>query len=135
MAIEELKRLARRYQSPVLCLAASNRLSFVDPQVGSVRGTSAVEYESDMLLVLHVPGARSLEDVAKAMQKTPIPLALTVKKGRHDPQGTVSLEFHGAQGRFVDIEGAIPTEHKRNSRVVAPKPYREYIERRGDVRS
>ena len=82
----QLKRMARGLETPVLCLAQLNR---------GVEG--AIEQDADGVLLIHRP---AIED---ADEYGPTPMEVTVAKNRHGRTGKIELNWYMRSGRILEV--------------------------------
>ena len=95
----DLKRMARTLNVPILCLAQLNRASTQrpneEPRMADLRDSGAIEQDADAILLLSRP------DKWAEPPEVPIPVRAALVKNRHGRIGRFELEFDGPHCRFL----------------------------------
>ena len=103
----DLKRLARSLDVPLVCLAQLNRQSESRtdkrPMLSDLRDSGAIEQDADGVLLLHRP-ALYWDEADKPKTWDSQPFEIHVAKNRHGPVGTATLQWYASNGRFIDRE-------------------------------
>ena len=98
----KLKRMARRLDVPVLCLAQLNRntesRTNKKPQLADLRDTGALEQDADGVIFLHRQSYYS-EDERPETEGIDVIIA----KNRHGETGTTTLWWNGAFGQIAEM--------------------------------
>jgi replicative DNA helicase len=89
--IAELKRIAHKYEIPILLISSLNRASYLGQvELNSFKESGAIEYTAETVLGLQYQGAGSQGfDLKKASSKQVREVELTVLKHRYGPAGLV----------------------------------------------
>ncbi len=102
-ASNDLKRLARRFDVPVLCLCQLNRESTASndrrPTLSQLRSSGAIEQDADTVMLLHRP---NYYEENKAGAGEAQPFEVNIAKNRHGATGTVILSWYAGCNRFLD---------------------------------
>ena len=97
----QLKRMARGLETPVLCLAQLNRgvegRQNQEPRLSDLRDSGAIEQDADGVLLIHRP---AIED---ADEYGPTPMEVTVAKNRHGRTGKIELNWYMRSGRILEV--------------------------------
>lgn len=97
----QLKRMARGLETPVLCLAQLNRevegRQNKEPRLSDLRDSGAIEQDADGVLLIHRP---AIED---ADEYGPTPMEVTVAKNRHGRTGKIELNWYMRSGRILEV--------------------------------
>jgi replicative DNA helicase len=97
----QLKRMARGLETPVLCLAQLNRgvegRQSQEPRLSDLRDSGAIEQDADGVLLIHRP---AIED---ADEYGPTPMEVTVAKNRHGRTGKIELNWYMRSGRILEV--------------------------------
>lgn len=97
----QLKRMARGLETPVLCLAQLNRevegRQNQEPRLYDLRDSGAIEQDADGVLLIHRP---AIED---ADEYGPTPMEVTVAKNRHGRTGKIELNWYMRSGRILEV--------------------------------
>lgn len=97
----QLKRMARGLETPVLCLAQLNRevegRQNQEPRLSDLRDSGAIEQDADGVLLIHRP---AIED---ADEYGPTPMEVTVAKNRHGRAGKIELNWYMRSGRILEV--------------------------------
>lgn len=97
----QLKRMARGLETPVLCLAQLNRevegRQNQEPRLSDLRDSGAIEQDADGVLLIHRP---TIED---ADEYGPTPMEVTVAKNRHGRTGKIELNWYMRSGRILEV--------------------------------
>lgn len=97
----QLKRMARGLEAPVLCLAQLNRevegRQNQEPRLSDLRDSGAIEQDADGVLLIHRP---AIED---ADEYGPTPMEVTVAKNRHGRTGKIELNWYMRSGRILEV--------------------------------
>ena len=100
----DLKRMAKTLNVPVVCLAQLNRENEQRgnkrPMLSDLRETGAIEQDADTVLFIH---RESMYDQNRASRQSPVePMELLVAKNRMGEQGKVEMMFCGANGQIYE---------------------------------
>lgn len=97
----QLKRMARGLETPVICLAQLNRevegRQNQEPRLSDLRDSGAIEQDADGVLLIHRP---AIED---ADEYGPTPMEVTVAKNRHGRTGKIELNWYMRSGRILEV--------------------------------
>lgn len=99
---QNLKRLARTLEIPILCLAQLNRGVEGQnrmPRLSDLRDSGAIEQDADGVMLLHCPGETGRPTSPDGV--APAELKLILAKNRHGETGTVNLNFYLRNGRIA----------------------------------
>lgn len=118
--ITDLRKLSRDYKTPVFCISSLNRGSYKgDIELESFKESGGVEYGSDVLLGLQVPGLedgatpkeakankQAVEDEKRKVERA---LEIKILKNRSGATGQrIRLTFNAKFGYFSDEGSDIP---------------------------
>ena len=108
-AVLELKRIARDYSTPVLCISSFNRAAYnTAASFAAFKEAGSIEYGSDVVIALQYKGQGDSDfDLAEKAQQQPRPLQLCVLKNRFGTLGSCDLSFYSAFNCFTGA-GAAP---------------------------
>ncbi len=99
--VHEIKRLARRFEIPIVLLSQLSRQTTQRsdrfPELGDLRDTGVIEEDSDVVILLHRPG---YYDRAKDPQEA----VADVAKNRHGQTGLVRLSWIASMASFANCE-------------------------------
>lgn len=130
--VEELKRIAREYDVPVIAISSFNRENYTKPvSMLSFKESGAIEYSSDVLIGLQLKGIGGKDfDVDEAKKKNPRKIELKIIKQRNGATGeTISLDYYPKYNVFVEsdqlksdkeFEG-IPFKEKKHQKRLTTK--------------
>lgn len=97
----QLKRMARGLETPVLCLAQLNRevegRQNQEPRLSDLRDSGAIEQDADGVLLIHRPAAEDADEYG------PTPMEVTVAKNRHGRTGKIELNWYMRSGRILEV--------------------------------
>lgn len=97
----QLKRMARGLETPVLCLAQLNRevegRQNQEPRLSDLRDSGAIEQDADGVLLIHRPAAEDADEYG------PTPMEVTVAKNRHGRAGKIELNWYMRSGRILEV--------------------------------
>ncbi len=100
----DLKRLARSLNVPILCLAQLNRAveqrSDKTPSIADLRDSGATEQDADGVLLLHRPSMYWPESERPTGVQADR-MEVHVVKNRHGSRGIAAFDFYGVNGRVV----------------------------------
>ena len=120
-AVTELKKLSRDYNVPVFAISSLNRGSYRgDIDMDAFKESGAIEYGSDVLLALQVPGLdtganpkeqkANKEKIAKEKNKEIRELELKVLKNRNGATGQqIRFTYNAKFNHFADQTAGKPT--------------------------
>ena len=107
----ELKRMAKRLNIPVICMAQLNRESVSgtsgntdrQPKLSQLRSSGAIEQDADAVMLIHRPEYGQTEVTRNAV--APQQFYVIVAKNRHGRTGTAELQWIAPVNRFIDEGG------------------------------
>lgn len=125
-AVSELKRISRKYNTPVFCISSFNRENYTAPvNLASFKESGAIEYSSDVLLALQYYGmdyrkgekeadrlarVRTLKETQEAFGKKgeAQTIQLKVLKNRNGTKGSCTFNFYPKFNYFTYHNGFEP---------------------------
>ena len=90
-----LCEIAKRNRTPVLVVSSKNRSGRDGRSLGSLSGSSDIEYGASVVMFLEVDG-----DSPSELPKRPV--TLHVRKNRFGAVGAVPLVFLASEGRYIE---------------------------------
>ena len=98
--VGELRRMVNAYNVPLFAISSINRTSYDKPisGLGSLGGSSAVEYGSDTIMFFAIEGTG--KERARIMALDERPLRITVLKSRYGACGEIGIIFDAAHATF-----------------------------------
>ena len=102
--MKSLRRVARKFGSPVFALSAINRTNYGKQSIDldAISSSSFVEYGADQVLALSVPG--NAKERTSNLEKAVRPVNAAVIKNRYGRIATCPLLFHTEFARFSEPE-------------------------------
>ena len=116
-AVLELKRLSRRYKTPVIVISSFNRENYNKTASNqSFKESGAIEYSADILFALEYQGIdnKSDFDLELEKQKEPREMRLVLLKDRNGQGwGKIPLNYYSAYNYFEEttLDPSIDIEH------------------------
>lgn len=96
-----LCEIAKRNRTPVLVVSSKNRSGRDGRSLGSLSGSSDIEYGASVVMFLEVDGdSPSEREQNAALPKRPV--TLHVRKNRFGAVGAVPLVFLASEGRYIE---------------------------------
>lgn len=113
IAVSELKRISRRFKTPVIAVSSLNRENYHAPiSQSSFKESGAVEYSSDVLIGLQVAGAdeysestksKNHKDTEEKKRQDPREIELKILKNRNGKTGDkLQYRFYAAYNYFAE---------------------------------
>ena len=108
--VERLKRIAIKYDVPVLLLAQLNRetTNRTEPTLEGLKESGAIEETSDNVLLLYVN--KEEKDIKE--EEVALPCIIKIAKNRQGEQGKVHVTFRKDKCNFTEEVWTQPKQHK-----------------------
>ena len=106
-AVLELKRISRKYKTPVIAISSFNRTNYkMEVSEEAFKESGGIEYGSDVLIGLQLEGAGQKDfDSKTAKRKDPRNIELVIIKNRNGKMGdTIKMKYYPLFNYFEESE-------------------------------